>query len=465
MSPCEACETKQALLPIGTYLHSHAENARKDLRKLTLSGWLPATLGSVNESTPGHTLKEAWGVHALRPEILDVKLPFACWSPIMLSGFDLTRLKSLKVPVRAPVDCRKIEAALMGMPHLAHLTITELPDSQDFVNEFHHLGDGILARYLSLRSLDIDITNSDREESWVGDEEFVEPDEIGFFFKQFFPEPSWSQMEALVRARYDDPREPPEVNLLRSPKCHLNLERLRFNHISLPWWAFRTVFSPNAIKELDLPKCRAAESIWDDLGKHAKIHKLANINYAMLTGSFMTFLSTQNSLQFLSFARPPDSYSPVRIRSNIQVDGLPRRLASFEVTDVAPHLGLGTEWGKTRARNVWLLQSRNLWTQHEHLIRSPKSWSYFENLIRSLNSYDQLEYPKKSDFVKALSNMTLLKHLVIPADMFDITPRFMACLAIELPALEYIEWAFDYACPVSQSPVYQIKQGNATDVI
>ena len=36
------------------------------------------------------------------------------------------------------------------------------------------------------------------------------------------------------------------------------------------------------------------------------------------------------------------------------------------------------------------------------------------------------------------------------ADMFDITPEFMACLARELPALESIEWGFDYACPVSQ---------------
>ena len=457
-----------ALSPIGTYLHYRAKRARKDLRRLTLSGELPATLPSVNEFTPDHTLKEHWGLFALRPEILNIDLPSASWSSIMLSGFDLTRLKSLSVAVSAPMECLKIGAALMDMPHLAHLTITELPDGQEFVKEFRHLGDGILALWSSLRSLDIEMTSfnpdSIPEGFWTSNEAFLEPKDIDFFFKEFFPEPSFSQVEALIRARYDDPREPPDVNLLRSPRCQLNLERLRLKHIGLPWWAFQTVFSPHAIKDLDLPECRAAKNIWDDLRKDAKIHKLANINYVMLTDSFMNFLSIQNSLRFLSFARPPDVYDTVRVRYNIPDYDRRASSLSLRVTEAAPHLGLGTAWGKAHARKVWLLHSRQSWTQHEHMIWSSESWSYCKNLIRSLKSYDQFEYPKKSDFMKELSNMTLLKHLVIPADMFDITPKFMACLAIELPALEYIEWAFDYACPVSRLPIYQLLQGCTTEV-
>ncbi|CAF9913488.1 MAG: hypothetical protein ALECFALPRED_008836 [Alectoria fallacina] len=445
MSPCEACEIDVALRFANAYLDSRARKISASLRELTLSGWLPQTLLSVNEDAPGHSFKGARGVCGLRPEVLNVELEWESWSPIMLSSFDLTRLRSLKMPVRAPLDCSKIGAAFLDMPHLASLTITELSDSQEFVDEFRHLGDGIIALSSSLRSLDITITNSDRLGRWEQGEPFVQPDDVAFFFNGFFPEPSCSQTEALVRARFNDPREPLDVNTIQSSKGPLNLESIRLKHIGLPWWAFETVFSPHTIQELDLPRCRMAPEIWDVLKRHAQLHRLANINYEILSASFIKFLSTQNSLQFLSFARPPDIYSEVGISPNVL--GPRSNLTSFVVTEPAPHLGPGTEWGRTHARNAWLIQSTKSWTQYEHLIQSPRSWSYFENLIGSLSSYADYQYPKKSTFVKALSKKTWLKHLVLPADMFDITPEFMACLARELPALESIEWGFDYACP------------------
>ena len=366
----------------------------------------------------------------------------------MLSGFDLTRLRSLKMPVRAPLDCLKIGAAFLSMPNLANLMITEISDSQDFVGGFPHLGDGIMALSSSLRSLDITITNCNRATDWQNDEAFVEPSDAAFFFKEFFPEPSCSRVEALVRARYNDPRESLDVNIRKSSKGQLGLERIRLKHISLPWWAFQTVFNPETIKELDLPACRIAPNVWNDLGKYAHLHKLANINYEILSGPFLIFLSTQPNLHHLSFARPPDIY----IVSTIRLDPvyISADHTSFAVTEEAPHLGPGTGWGRARARNAWLLQSRNLWLQHEHLIEPPSSSNYFENPIRSLSSYNQCQYPGRSDFVQALSNMTSLKHLVLPADMFDVTPKFMASLTIELPALESIEWGFDYACPVGR---------------
>ncbi len=366
----------------------------------------------------------------------------------MLSGFDLTRLRSLKLPVRAPIDCLKIGATFMSMPNLANLTITDLSDSQDFVRGFRHLGDGIMALSSSLRSLDIAITNCKRAEDWQKDEAFVEPRDAAFFFKEFFPEPSCNRVEALVRARYNDPREPLDVNILQSSKGQLGLERIRLKHISLPWWAFQTVFNPETIKELDLPTCRIAPNVWNDLGKYAHLHKLENINYEILSGPFLIFLSTQPNLHLLSFARPPDIYKVAGIRSDpvyISADD-----ASFAVTEEAPHLGPGTGWGRARARNAWLLQLRNLGLQHEHPIESPSSSKCFGNITGSLSSYNQCQYPGKSDFVQSLSNKTSLKHLVLPADMFDITPKFMATLTIEMPALESIEWGFDYACPVGR---------------
>lgn len=448
---CEACEIEAALLPVKAYLDCRARKVSKDVRELTLSGWLPQTLESENEDASGHKFEGAQGVCAFRPEVLNIELRWSSWSPVMLSGFDLTRLRSLNMPVRAPLDCLKIGVAFVGMPHLKSLTITELSDNQDFVDEFRHLGDGIMALSSSLRSLDISITNRNRPEPWETDEAFVEPADVGFFFKAFFPEPSCIQIATLVRARYSDPREPLDVNILQSFKGQLNLEHIRLRHIGLPWWAFQTVFSPATIKELDLEMCRMAPNVWVDLGKHAQLHTLANINYKILAGPFMSFLSTQHKLRFLSFAPPPDIYRVAGVRPNFLNPGV--HITSFAVTEAAPDLGPGTEWGRNHARNAWLLQSSKAWIQHEHLIQSPCSWSSFENLIVSLSSYADHQYPKKSIFVKALCNRTLLKHLVLPAGMFDITPKFMACLAIELPALESIEWGFDYASLVGQLPL------------
>ena len=450
VSPCEACEIEVALLSVNAHLDRRAKKFGRDLRGLRLSGRLPQTLGSMNEDAPGHTLKDAGGMCGLSPEVLNIELRWATWSPLLLCSFDLTRLRSLKMPVRAPLDCLTIGAAFLGMPRLADLTITDLCDSQAFVEEFRHLGDGILALSSSLRSLVIEITNCNRAEGWEQDKAFVEPGDSAFLFKAFFPEPSCKRIETLIRARYDDPREPLDVNIFRSSQGQLNLEHIRLKHIGLPWWSFQTVFNSRTIKGLDLPMCRVTPSVWDDLGKHAQLHKLANIDYEMFSGTpaLMSFLSTQSRLQILSFKRPPDLY---QIAGTTSLDHGQADSTSFSVKEAAPHLGLGTEWGRAHARDAWLLQSSKSWIQHEYLIQSPSSWIYFDNLIRSLSPYIDYQYPKKSDFVKILSDKLLLRHLIIPADMFDVTPSFMACLAGELPALESIELGFDYACPVSQS--------------
>ena len=445
LTPCEACEIGQALRILNQYLDGRAANISKNLRKLTLSGELPNTIDSVNDATPGHTFRGAGGLCALRPECLNIEIRWAYWSPVMLSSFDLTTLRSLTMPVRMPFDCVKIGAAFMDMPHLVDLTITELCDSEDFVDQFCHLGDGIMALSTSLRSLDLSITNCNRR-GWK-DDAFVQPDDLTLFFAAFFPEPSRDRVEALVRANFEDPREPLDVNLTRSSKGPLNLERIRLRHIDLPWWAFETVFSPHSIKEIELSTCRVAPGTWDDLGKYAQLRRLSGINYEILSGTFMHFLPTQHCLECLSFARPPDIYTVTGTGSD-DLDLL-ADVVLFAIKK-SPLLGPGTQWGRAHARKIWLLQSRKSWIQYEHLIQSPNSWICYENLIRSLGSYEEYQYPKKSAFAKTLSNTTSLKHLVIPPDMFDITPAFMAYLAMLVPALESVELGFDYTSPVSE---------------
>ena len=431
---CEACTVKNLLQPINACTKAHAGRISEQIRELKLSGLLPISLVFFNGNALCHSSEHALELCPLQPEILNIEIPWFFWHPVMLSSIDLTRLRSLKMPVRTHEDCIKIRAALVGLPKLGHLAINELCDSQEFVNEFHHLGHAISALSSSLRSLEICINNINRNKGWEKKEPFVEPRDIGYFFKEFFPEPSRIQVEALVRTRYADPREPLDVNKLRSFKGPLNLERIRLKHVGLPWWAFQTVFNPNTIKELDIPTCRVTPSVWDDLEKHARLQRLANINYEMLAGNFMSFLSNQHDLQFLSFARPPDIFkinyrvSTIGIRSSEET--------VFRVVAEAPHLGPGTEWGRSYARGVWLKQSSKSWIEYQ--------------------------YPRRSTFVKALSNKTKLKHLVLPADMFDITWKFMACLATELPVLESIEWAFDYNCPVRT--IRGLVQGLTTEI-
>ena len=452
---CEACEIEDALRCINVYLDRRVGKVSKSLRKLTLSGCLPDTIESVFDEEPGHTFKDTGGLCALRPECLKIELSWFYWSPVVLSSFDLTTLRSLTMPVRKPLDCIKIGAAFMDMPHLVNLTMTELADSEDFVDHFCHLGDGIMALSNSLRTLDMSITNCNRPKR--EDDAFVQPDDISFFFKAFFPEPSPDRVEALVRAKFKDPREPLDVNIHRSSKGPLDLERIRLRHIDLPWWAFETVFSPHSIKYLDLSTCRVAPNTWSDLGKYAQLYRLAGINYEILSGSCMHFLSAQQSLEFLSFARPSDIYT-------VAGTGLDARGMVDDVSfaiKAAPLLGPGTQWGRAHARQNWLLQSRKSWIQYEDLIQSPNSWNRLENLIRSLGSYEDFQYPKNSAFAKTLGNKTSLKHLVLPADMFDITPAFMACLAILMPALESVELGFDYSCPVSRQKCFIVNGGKA----
>ena len=444
LTPCEACEIGQALRSLNKYLDRRAASISNNLRKLTLSGELPSTFDSVNDDPPGHTFRGAGGLCALRPECLNIELRWAYWSPVMLSSFDLTTLRSLTMPVRMPLDCVKIGAAFMDMPHLVDLTITELSDSEEFVDQFCHLGDGIMALSNSLRTLDLSITNCNRR-GWE-DDAFVQPDDITFFFGAFFPKPSRDRVEALVRANFEDPREPLDVDLTRSSKGPLNLERIRLRHIDLPWWAFETVFSPHSIKELDLSACRVASNTWNDLGRYAHLHRLAGVNYEIISGTFMRFLPTQHCLEYLSFARPPDIYTVAGTGSD-DLDLLSDVV--FFAIENAPLLGPGTQWGRAHARQNWLLQSRKSWIQYEQLIQSPNSWICYENLIHSLGSYEEYQYPKKSTFAMTLSNTTLLKHLVLPPDMFDITPAFMAYLAMLVLALESVELGFDYASPVS----------------
>ena len=95
----------------------------------------------------------------------------------------------------------------------------------------------------------------------------------------------------------------------------------------------------------------------------------------MLRGLFVIFLvdSEQGELPFIRKERLPGVYSVVGFRSGFQVSDRLSRLVLLKVTVSVPRLGRGTEWGKGRTRDIWLLPSREYWIQQEYLVRSSRS--------------------------------------------------------------------------------------------
>lgn len=366
---------------------------------------------------PAHSFLGLGGIVDICPEVLNFELHWSHWTSTVLFAFDTARLRSLTIPVRSPSDCIRIRLALKRMPNLESLTIKEIPDIQDFIDRFHHLGRGILALAPTLRALSLSLTNMNRKSDWEKDEAFVEPDDLAFFFKHFFPEPTPRDIAMLARRRFLDPREDTDINILQSTKGPLNIETMELRHIGLPWWAFQTVFNPSTIKTLSLPKCKVEPTVWDDLGSWCKLITLTRISYDMLPGAFLRFLSAQNELRALSFMRPCHKYDLVDVSFEWN-----QLTAIMGLAVVEPSMGPGTAWGRARARDAWHNSMGGLWNDYYH-------------------------YPKRSAFVSALSHKRSLKHLVLPPNMFDVTPAFLAYLAIELPALENLELGFDYDCP------------------
>lgn len=302
---------------------------------------------------------------------------------------------------------------MMNLSQLCSLTLVDLPDNDEFIDEYHHLGTGILA-LRPLRVLDISMTNHARPETFEDREAFVEPKYPAFFFNAFFSEPNTQQVAAHVRRMYENPRVPVQTNLNMSNQGSLNLERLRLWHVNLPYWAFQTVFNPTSIREFELLNCRVDPYVWQQLRtRRADMRALTNIRYDLLCEEFLEFVTTQRNLQSLSFARPPDTYHFVQ---EIDENGNPLDLL-VERLHAASEFGPGTAWG----RAAW---------------RGPP-WSRYQ-------------YPTSKQFANALRGKPDLRHLVIPFDMWDITPAFLGRLGAGLPGLgpglpglESIELGFD----------------------
>ena len=357
----------------------------KCIKELTLSGSLAYHVAS-GYSLTSHPFMHSSGFKTIRPETFKVDLFWDDWNFDVLHGMSVTNLKVLKLPISLPSDCVRLGQALTVMPRLVSLAITDIPDRDEFLVGLEHIGEGIKSCASTLRELDIEMTNCNRLCSWARDERFVEPEDVGFLFSKIFPCPPSEELLALCERHARRDTDP----MIEAP---LSLTKLRLKHVSLPWYSFGIIFNAETIKHLHLPYSMVDEKVWGFLATHAQLDTLVDISYDMLSAEFLNCLGQQTSLKKLSFARPQDRY---------------------EATEVIYY---GT---------------------------SPHTVISVSNEAHRLGPDAGADYPSLESFLYSLEGMTVLKHLVLPADMYTITPDSLLFVTTSLTGLEHLELGFDY---------------------
>lgn len=373
----------------------------KSIKELTLSGWL--SYGSATGySLTSHPFLQSGGFKAIRPEIFKVDISWDSWDFDILHGMSAANLKVLKLPIHLPSDCILLGQALTNMPRLASLTITDIPDRDEFLTGLEHIGKGIMSCASTLRELDIGMTNFNRPASWDRDERFTEPEDNGFFFRKLFPCPQKAEEHFALFDRHSQQAKKKgfvffDPHFQHDPdpmvEAPLSLTKLRLKHVSLPWYSFGIIFNATSIKHLNLPYSMVDKEVWRLLKTYARLDTLTGISYDMLSKGFLDFLKTQSSLKELIFARPQDKYDAANITF---YNDFPHM--TIRVSEEAPRLGPDTG----------------------------------------------AEYPSLDDFLSSLEHMTRLKHLVLPADMYTITRDCLLFIAAWLTGLEHLEFGFDY---------------------
>ena len=346
----------------------------KGVKDLTLSGYAPY-IDFPGYSAALRPFMRSRGFDTIRLETFKVELSWNNWDFSIMERVHVTDLKVLKLPICLSSDCLELGRALTDMPRLTSLTITDIPDREEFIYTLEHIGKGIMSCASTLRELDIEMTNFNHLPAWAQDERFVIPEGDGFFFRKFFPHRS-----------------------LEENSAPLHLTKLRLKHLNLPWYSFSMLFNATTIKHLHLPYSLVDNKVWKSLDTDAQLDTLTDISYEMLSAEFLRFLGRQSLLKELTFVRPQDRFEQDIFRN----------------------------WGRYGRTLMFRVASR------AHRV-GPDAGA---------------KYPSLNDFCSCFKEMTMLKHLVLPADMYTITCRSLISIAASLTGLEHLELGFDYQDPV-----------------
>ena len=395
LQTCSCCVPSRHMGAVKRLFSRNDSKFARSIKELTLSGYFPYQ-GSEDECSAlsSHSFLHKRRFQAMRLETFKVELDWNDWDFEILYGMlwarscarSVTNLKVLKLPISLPPDCIRLGQALHFMPRLVSLTITDVPDREEFLTYLGYLGKGILCCASTLRELNIEMTNFNRPSPWERNERFIEPDDKGFFFRKLFPCPLSEELRALFERELRDGTDP----ITEAP---LSLTKLRLKHVSLPWYSFGITFNAQSIKHLHLPYSTVDEIVWQLLGLYAQLDTLTHISYDMLSAEFLGFLEEESSLKELSFARPQDRYNT----TGVTFFGSSSHMM-IRVSEEAPTLGPDTGAG----------------------------------------------YPGLDKFLSSLMDMKMLKHLVLPMDMYTITPECLMSIAAWLTGLEHLELGFDY---------------------
>lgn len=384
LEACSHCIDAKRTVAASQLFSQNSCRLAKSIKKLTLSGALPYGLRPC--SLASYPFIQSVGFKYIRPETFTVDMGWRDWDMDVLQGMSVTNLKFLKLPMSLPSDCVRLGKALTVMPNLESLAITDIPDREEFLTELEHIGKGIISCAPTLRELDIEMTNYNHPVEWERDETFIEPEDSGFFFRKIFPCPTEEELLALCKRHSRHDTDP-------TNEAPLGFRKLRLKHVNLPWDSFGTIFKAATIKHLQLPYSKAEEQVWGLLEKHGQLDTLTDISYDMLSTGFLSFLAGQSSLKEMTFARPQDQYEA----------------RAMSLYDGDPHMSI----------------------------------SVFEEAHR-LGPDIGAKYPSLEEFLSSLEHMTMLKHLVLPADMYTITPGCLLSVAASLTGLEHLELGFDY---------------------
>ena len=184
----------------------------------------------------------------------------------------------------------------------------------------------------------------------------------------------------------------------------LKLHKLRLKRIDLPKHTFEKIIDSSELTELRLPYCDVHPTVWASIISN-RLTVLEDIDYELLPRNFQSFLPCQPSLRSLTFRRPPDQYKSL---GWLRPAGEESAMQCFRSWRKPAPLGQGTEWG----------QQSCLFCQGTR-------------------------YPMLNGLLTTLSEARI-ENLVIPADMFDITPEVILSIGVRLRYLKVLTWGFDY---------------------
>ena len=173
----------------------------------------------------------------------------------------------------------------------------------------------------------------------------------------------------------------------------LRLTQLRIKHLSLPWYSFGVIFDATTIKHIHLPSSKVEYKVWKVLERYAQLESVTDIHYEMFCAEFLGFLSRQASLKKLIFVRQED------------------------------------------------------WVTYAMLSGVDIGLSYFT----------ARRGPSVEDFLSSLQHVKMLKHLVLPWDLYPIKKRTLAFVAEHFTVLEHLELGLNYYDHVSVTAYFFFK--------